>query len=154
MKLLLLASLVASSLLAPVWAEAPTPIDITASKLEVNQSASKATFTGNVVVTQGGLVLAAPTVVTSYAGGTLDTVTASGGVTITRTGSGGVAEKATGSTATYSPKAGNLTLTGAVTLQRGPSELSGDKLVYNLQTGNAVVTNSNGPVKARFVPGK
>ena len=148
MKLLLLASLVASSLLAPVWAEAPTPIDITASKLEVNQSASKATFTGNVVVTQGGLVLAAPTVVTSYAGGTLDTITASGGVTITRTGSGGVAEKATGSTATYSPKAGNITL------QRGPSELSGDKLVYNLQTGNAVVTNSNGPVKARFVPGK
>ncbi len=135
-------------------AAAKAPIDISAQKLEVNQSSSKAIFSGNVVVTQEGLILTAPVVTADYQGQGIQTVTASGGVTITRTGAGGVSEKATGTTAIYNPDAGNLVLTGAVTLTRGPSELSGDKLVYNLTTGNAVVTNSGGPVKARFVPGK
>ena len=147
----------ASLALVPAHAATQGPIDISAQKLEVNQSSSKAVFSGNVVVTQQGLTLTAPTVTADYAsqGGNsgIQTVTASGGVVITRTGAGGITEKATGSTAVYNPEAGNLTLIGAVTLVRGPSELSGDKLVYNLTTGNAVVTNSAGPVKARFVPG-
>ncbi len=133
-------------------------IDISAEKLEVNQTASKATFSGNVVVTQEGMTLTAPLVTADYKNQNstsgIQTVTASGGVTITRAGSNGVSEKATGTTATYNLDAGTLVLTGDVTLTRGPSQLSGDKLVYNLQTGNAVVTNSSGPVKARFVPNK
>ena len=137
-------------------AQSQAPVDITAQKLEVNQATGKATFSGNVVVTQQGLNLTAPLVTADYAGkgNTVQTVTASGGVVITRNGTGGITERATGTTAVYNPNGGSLILTGAVTLTRGPSELSGDKLVYNLQTGNAVVTNSQGPVKARFVPGK
>ncbi len=138
---------------APAWAQSGQPVDITSQKLEVDQAANTATFSGNVVVTQGSLTLNAPRVVAaSAAAGGVTAITASGGVTITRPGTAGISEKATGTTATYNPQAGTLTLTGAVTLTRGPSELSGDKLVYNLQTGNAVVTNSQGPVKARFVP--
>jgi lipopolysaccharide transport protein LptA len=61
-------------------------------------------------------------------------------------------ETATGTTAVYRPATQKLVLTGAVTLVRGPSQLSGDKLVYDIASGNAQVTNSGGPVKARFVP--
>ena len=154
MKSLLLTSLFATVLLSTAWAQNTQPVDITAAKLEVNQSANTATFSGNVVVTQGNLTLNAPRVVAASAkAGGVQAITASGGVTITRPGTAGTNETATGTTASYNPQAGTLTLTGAVTLTRGPSVLSGDKLVYNLQTGNAVVTNSQGPVKARFVPG-
>lgn len=155
---LLLTLLLAAGTGLPAHAATGGPIDITAQKLEVNQTSSKATFSGNVVVTQQGLVLTAPVVTADYAtqgdGSGIQTVTASGGVTITRNGAGGITEKATGTTAVYNPEAGTLVLSGAVTLVRGPSELAGDRLVYNLTTGNAVVTNSAGPVKARFVPGK
>lgn len=90
--------------LAPVHAAATGPIDISAQKLEVNQSSSKAVFSGNVVVTQEGLTLNAPTVTADYASqgsSGIKTVTAAGGVTITRNGANGVTEKATGSTAVY-----------------------------------------------------
>lgn len=141
-----------------VWADA-TPIDVTAQRLDVNQTNGTAVFSGSVVVTQGSLTLTAPKVSAEYAGSgkagnSIRNVVASGGVTITRAGAGNVAEKAVGDNAVYSPQDGQLVLTGAVTLTRGPSELSGDKLVYNLQSGNAVVTNSKGPVKARFVTGQ
>lgn len=159
MKTILLSTLLAATLVtsaASAQANAKAPVDITAQKLEVDQATGKAVFSGNVVVVQGGLTLTAPVVTADYAGqdNGIETVTATGGVTIVRNGTGGVSEKATGTTAVYNPQGGSLTLTGAVTLTRGPSELSGDKLVYNLTTGNAVVTNSTGPVKARFVPGQ
>lgn len=131
------------------------PVDITSRQLDVLQAKGLATFTGDVTVTQGGFTLNADKVVADYSGpgGDITSITATGNVIITRTGAGGTAEKATGSTATYLPDSQNLTLTGAVTLTRGPSQLSGDKLVYDIASGNARVTNSAGPVKARFVPG-
>lgn len=133
------------------------PVDITATRLDVEHLSGKAAFSGNVVVTQGTLTLKAPKLTADYstAGGSGDVkqLQATGGVVITRTGEGGVAETATGSTATYNPVAQTLVLTGpVVTLTRGPSTLEGDKLVYNIATGNAQVTSSAGPVKARFVP--
>lgn len=133
------------------------PVDISADKLDVQHLAGTAVFSGNVVVKQGGLTLTAPSLTAAYTaggkGGDLDSLTATGGVTITRAaGLGGATEEtATGTTATYTPASQRLVLTGVVTLTRGPSTLSGDKLVYNLATGNAQVTNSTGPVKARFV---
>lgn len=155
---LLLATWFLATFLVPGAFAQAAPIDITAQKLEVNQATSQATFSGDVVVVQQDLTLTAPQVIANYtSGGTgsgIQTVTATGGVTITRNGANGITEKAVGTTAIYNPQGGSLVLTGAVTLTRGPSQLSGDKLVYNLQTGNAVVTNSQGPVKARFVPGK
>lgn len=129
------------------------PVDITSSQLDVNQSGKTAIFSGNVVVTQGTFTLTAPKVVADYSGAGADikSIQATGGVTITRSGDG-ITEKATGATATYTPGARQLVLSGDVTLVRGPSQLSGDKLVYDMASGNARVTNSKGPVKARFVP--
>lgn len=153
---ILLALLFAVAIL-PVQAQSAGgngPVDITSSQLDVDQSGKTATFSGNVVVTQGTFTLTAPKVVADYSGPGSDikTIQATGGVAITRSGEG-VTEKAVGSTATYTPGARQLVLVGAVTLVRGPSQLSGDKLVYDMATGNARVTNSAGPVKARFVPG-
>lgn len=129
------------------------PVDITSQQLDVEQSKSLATFSGDVVVTQEGFVLKAPKVVADYSGGAdIKSITATGGVNIVRNGAGGVAETATGTTALYAPASQQIILTGDVTLTRGPSTLSGDKLVYDMASGNAHVTNSSGPVKARFVP--
>lgn len=133
------------------------PVDITSQRLDVQQAKGTATFSGNVVVTQGGFKLEAPKVTAetdSAKGGDIKSIVASGGVTITRPGQGGITEKATGTTASYTPGTQQLVLAGAVTLIRGPSQLSGDKLVYDIASGNARVTNSKGPVKARFVPQK
>lgn len=132
------------------------PVDITATQLEVQHTLGKAAFSGNVVVTQGDFTLKAPQLTADYnakgGGDSLKQLQATGGVTITRGGAGGMAETATGSVATYNPNAQKLVLTGpTVTLTRGPSTLVGDKLIYNIATGNAQVTNSSGPVKARFV---
>lgn len=137
------------------------PVDITSKQLDVQQAKGLATFTGDVVVKQAGFNLAAPVVTATYGangpkGSSSDVkdITASGGVTILHDGAGGVPEKAVGTTAVYTPGIQQVVLTGDVTLTRGPSQLSGDKLVYDLASGNARVTNSKGPVKARFVPGK
>lgn len=131
------------------------PVDITADQLDVEQAKGVATFTGNVLVKQQGFTLTAPKIVASYAksGGDIESIEATGGVVITRVGQGGITEKASGTTATYAPTKQQVTMAGAVTLIRGPSQLSGDRLVYDMATGNARVTNSKGPVKARFVPG-
>lgn len=155
MKTLFFALLLTISFLAPAAFAQNGPVDITSSQLDVEQAKGLATFTGNVVVTQTGFTLAAPKVVADYSGAKgatdIQSITATGGVTITRTG-GLVNEKATGTTALYSPVTKQVVLSGEVTLVRGPSSLSGDKLVYDMATGNARVTNSKGPVKARFVP--
>ncbi|RYG60831.1 MAG: lipopolysaccharide transport periplasmic protein LptA [Alphaproteobacteria bacterium] len=130
------------------------PVDITSKQLDVNQSGKTATFSGNVKVQQGTFTLTAPKVVADYSGSGADikTIQATGGVIITRVADGAT-EKAIGTTATYAPGARQLVLSGNVTLVRGPSQLSGDKLVYDMASGNARVTSSSGPVKARFVPG-
>lgn len=130
------------------------PVDITADQLDVHNAEGNAVFTGNVVVRQNTLTLTAPKLTVSYAkgGGDITQMQATGGATITRNTPGQAAEKATGSTATYNPSTQTLTMTDNVTLVRGPSTLSGDKLVYAIATGNAQVTSKGGPVKARFVP--
>lgn len=138
------------------------PVDITSQQLDVQQSKGTAVFTGNVVVVQSGFTLNAPTVTATYgdksdkanAAGGIQSIVATGGVVITRPAEGGLTEKAVGSTAIYNPVSQQVVISGDVTLTRGPSQLSGDKLVYDMATGNARVTNSKGPVKARFVPGK
>ncbi|NBV54652.1 MAG: lipopolysaccharide transport periplasmic protein LptA [Proteobacteria bacterium] len=139
-------------LAATTQAQSNQPVEITASQMEVQHTQGTATFTGNVVVTQGNLTLTAPQLTVSYQSqsGDVDTIRTTGLTTITR--SGATSEKATGTQAIYTPASQLLVLTGQVMLQRGPSQLSGDKLVYNIATGNAKVTNSSGPVKARFVP--
>lgn len=131
-----------------------TPVDITANSFEVLQNQGKAIFSGNVHAVQGNLTLEAPTVTVIYDNGghgDIKELRAEGGATISRSTT--PPEKAVGTTAVYTPASQQLELTGAVELTRGASTLAGDRLVYDIPSGNAKVTNSKGPVKARFTPG-
>jgi lipopolysaccharide export system protein LptA len=148
--LMLLGSLVAST----TFAQTAEPIRITANTLNVQHNAGKATFTGNVRLVQGPLILTANRLEARYNRG-LETLTATGNVQFERGAANaeGSSETARGENATYTPATQTLTLTGPeVVLQRGPSTLVGDKLVYNLATQMAQVTKQGGLVEATFIP--
>jgi lipopolysaccharide transport protein LptA len=145
-------------LATPAWTQ---PLNITAERLDVEHATGTATFRGKVKAIQSGdgFTLEADTLTISYATGKgaqgVNTITAKGQVVIARAGI--PPEKATGDTAIYTPgsngKNGQIILTGkTVSLNRGPSRLTGDRLVYNLQTQQATVTNSQGAVSATFIP--
>lgn len=134
-----------------VVAQSREPIQITAQELTVQHAKGVASFTGNVKVVRTDFTLTANRLEAQYGNAGIDELTARGQVVITRTGA--VPETAMGEVATFSPKANTLTLTGAVVeLKRGPSTLKGDRLVYNLTTQQARVTNQGGPVQATFTP--
>ncbi len=131
-----------------VMAAGAEPIGITAQSLSVQQAQGTAQFNGQVKVVQGTLTLTANTLNVRFST-SLDELTATGNVKLVR----GTTESASGAQAVFNPQLQTLVLTGPrVTLQRGPSLLVGDKLVYNLATEEAKLTNQGGPVQATFTP--
>lgn len=134
-----------------VWSQTATPIQITANSLLVEHARGQASFEGNVKVVRADLTLTANQLDAAYSKTGLGELTARGNVVIVRNGT--VPETAQGTTAVFNPATNILTLTGPkVTLKRGPSQLQGDKLVYNLNTQQARVTQQGGPVQAVFTP--
>lgn len=118
------------------------PVEVTSDLLEVNQVAGTAIFTGNVVVVQGPMRLAAAKIDVIYArapDGTVDTstvdhMTATGGVTMT-TGT----EAAESQEAIYRPVQGEVVMTGNVLLTQGGNTIAGPKLTVNLDSGTGVM---------------
>lgn len=133
------------------WAQEVAPIRITAATLDVDHANGQANFEGNVKVVRADLTLTAERLEARYGEAGLGELTARTNVVITRNGA--VPETATGAVAVFNPATNTLTLTGPqVTLTRGPSRLQGDKLIYNLSTQQARVTQQGGPVQATFTP--
>ena len=122
------------------------PVDIQADSLSVNQETQTAQFTGNAVVSQGGLTLAADeiTVIYSEDGSEIASVDAKGNVAFSNT-----LEKASSDAATYQVDSGDLTMTGSVLLIQGVSEISGNRLQVNILTN---VAEMSGNVRTRLVP--
>lgn len=126
------------------------PVEVTADQLKVNQSDGTATFTGNVIVGQGRMRLAAPTVRVEYDKGTqpagrrISRLFASGGVTFT-TGT----ETARAERAVYTVKTGLVDLTGQVILTQGQNAMSGNRLVIDLTRGTG---DMQGRVQTIFNP--
>jgi lipopolysaccharide export system protein LptA len=113
------------------------PVDVAADRIEVQDRADRAIFSGNVVVRQADLSLNAPrlTVAYSNAGGIeIERIDASGGV-IVRSPS----ETARGQYAIYDLDSRLITVIGGVTLTRGQSRVSGGRLVIDLRSGRAVM---------------
>lgn len=109
------------------------PVEITADRLEANQAAGTAVFTGNVVVGQGPLRLTAPRVEVIYAiddGSRMDRVLASGGVTVA---SG--PDAAEGQEAVYTLADSTIVLTGNVLLTQGATTMAGQRFTANLADG-------------------
>lgn len=123
------------------------PVQVDADQLSVSQTDGSATFSGNVVVTQGNMRLQAAKVTIRYSADrkAIESLIAEGGVTLAAG-----TDAATAETAEYLPDSGDLTLSGKVVLTQGQAAISGEKLVLSLKSGLGTMT---GRVTTIFTPG-
>jgi len=123
------------------------PVEVKAESLTVNQTDGSATFTGNVLVGQGEMRLAAQTVRVEYAadGKSIAKLHATGGVTLASN-----SDAAESDEAVYAVDAGTVLMTGNVLLTQGPSAIAGQKLLIDLKAGTG---RMEGGVSTVFSPG-
>ncbi len=113
------------------------PVDVAADRIEVQDRADRAIFSGNVEVRQGSLQLSTARLTVAYA--------SAGGIEINRLeASGGVllrspSETARSQFAIYDLDRRLVTMIGGVTLTRGQSHVQGGRLVLDLESGRAVM---------------
>lgn len=137
------------------------PINIAADKLDYFDKEQKAVYSGNVVVVQGETRMNASVLTIMFdrkadggkkngqnsANSQLKWMKGAGPITIVNKDQIGV-----GDSLEYDKVKNKFSLVGNVTLSQGENVTKGDELVYDLQTGQAVVS-SRGRVKSRIVPG-
>lgn len=109
------------------------PVDFDAGRIELQDRQNRVLLSGNVIVTQAGLRVNSQRMLVNYSDGgslSISRITATGGVTVTRGN-----ESAVGDVAIYDFNRRIITLAGNVRLRRGGDNLSGGRLVIDLQTG-------------------
>lgn len=124
------------------------PVEITADVLSINQKASTAIFTGNVLVIQGELRLSADEMLVEYLQGDkskIDKLHASGHVLLATSTEAAEAQKAT-----YSMTNRQIEMTGDVLLTQKDTAIAGQKLVIDLTSGTGKM---EGRVKTVLQPG-
>lgn len=111
-------------------------VEATSDALTIDQDTGTAVFTGNVIIAQGALRLAADKVDVLYSEETGDIVqlTATDNVVVTT-----ATDAAEAQTAVYDVAAGIVTLTGDVLLTQGRSAISADRMVLDVDTGTATI---------------
>ena len=134
---------------------ADAPIDVAADRIEVQDRSDRAVFAGNVQVRQASLTLDTARLTVAYTSGggiQIRRLDASGGVTVKSP-----SETARGNFGIYDLDRKLITLVGAVQLNRGGSQINGQRLTIDLNTGRAVVDGgpagvgqSGGRVTGRF----
>ncbi len=122
------------------------PVEISADSLSVNQQDGTAVFSGNVIVGQGEMRLAAGEIRVAYGadGKTIETLFATGGVTIAN-----ATDAAEAREAVYQVTTGEVVMSGDVLLTQGQNAITGQKLRLNLKSGTGVM---EGRVTTTFVP--
>ena len=135
--------------------DSDAPIDVSSDRIEVQERADRALFVGNVQVRQASLTLTTErlTVAYSSSGGIqIDRLDAAGGVVVRSP-----SETARGNFGIYDLDRKLITLIGAVQLSRGGSQINGQRLTIDLDSGRAVVDGgpagvgqSGGRVTGRF----
>lgn len=139
--LLLSALLVATPLVAQtninlggITTDPSAPVEVAADSLSVDQDTGTAIFEGNVVIGQGELRISAgrAQVVYDSASGDIASFEASGGVTFATS-----TEAAEAQSASYDLVNGQLVMTGEVLLTQGASALSADRMIIDVESGNA-----------------
>ena len=155
------------------------PIEITADRLDVDQTKKRAVFGGNVNAVQGNVHLAAQVLTVFYddasdsaaavaagtpasaaanaqpssdvagAGGRIKRMEVTGGVHVSSP-----TEIATGDKGIYDMEGGTITLVGNVIVMRGENVLRGSRLSIDVASGKSNLEGSeqNGRVKGLFVP--
>jgi lipopolysaccharide export system protein LptA len=128
------------------------PVDVAADRIEVQDRADRAIFSGNVDARQGNLRMTAARLTVAYANNSgiqIQRLEASGGVTL-RTPS----ETATSSFAIYDLDRRIVTMIGGVRLVQGANRVQGGRLVLDLDSHRAVMDGgtgaSGGRVTGRF----
>jgi lipopolysaccharide export system protein LptA len=149
------------------------PISVEADKLVYFEKELKATYSGNVVAIQGDSKLTCSTL-TIY----MEKSAPAGGPAPAKTPEAGGApgatpqsskmrhmdcagpvtmvsktQTATGDSGAYDKPSNTVTLDGHVTLSDGHNVTKGDKLVYDLNTGQATVGGGHGRTTGLFIPG-
>lgn len=132
-----------------------SPVDVEADRIEVQDRADRAVFSGNVVARQENMTLNAGRLTVAYSrkGGGVDIerLDASGGVQVRSP-----SETARGDFAVYDLNQRVITVIGNVQLTQGGNLVRGGRLVINLDTGRAVMDGrgvsgaSGGRVSGRF----
>ena len=131
------------------------PVDVSADRIEVQDRVDRAVFVGNVRVRQAELALDTARLTVAYSSGDgiqIERLDAAGGVTVRSP-----SETARGSFGVYDLNRKLITLIGDVQLNRGGSQVNGQRLVIDLETGRAVidggapgVSGGGGRVTGRF----
>ncbi|MFN7003683.1 MAG: LptA/OstA family protein [Roseinatronobacter sp.] len=109
------------------------PVEIRSDQLQVDNTTGETVFSGNAVLGQGDMRIAAPLIRIVYApqdGNRIQRLEASGGVTLVTP-----QEAAEAESAVYEVIAGTVAMRGSVILTQGPNVLSGDRLDVNVRTG-------------------
>ncbi|MGY6697824.1 MAG: LptA/OstA family protein [Roseinatronobacter sp.] len=109
------------------------PVEVTADELQVNNATGETVFSGNAVLGQGDMRIAAQEIRIIYAAsenGRIQRLEASGGVTFVT-----AEEAAEARSAVYEVAQGRVTMRGSVILTQGPNILSGDSLDVDIGTG-------------------
>ena len=140
----------ALALAAPLVAQAlknhntNAPVDVDADRIEVQDRADRAIFSGSVHVTQAELTLDAARLTVAYAnrqgndgGVQIERLDAAGGVVVKSP-----SETARGQYAIYDLNRRQITMLGGVTLDQGGNTVRGGRLVIDLDSGRAVVDGS------------
>ncbi len=116
---------------------ADAPIDVASDRIEVQDRADRAVFSGNVKVRQAELTLDTQRLTLAYTTGDgvdIKRLDASGGVVVRSP-----TETARGNFGIYDLDRKLITLIGAVQLNRGGSQINGQRLTIDLTSGRAVV---------------
>lgn len=119
------------------------PVDVAADRIEVQDRADRAVFSGDVEVTQADMTLNAARLTVAYSndrGIQIERLDASGGVVLRSP-----SETARGQFAIYDLNSKVITMLGQVTLTRGASHVNGGRLVLDLNSGRAVMDGGNAP---------
>jgi len=113
------------------------PVDVSSDRIEVQDRADRAIFSGNVVAKQDQLTLSTDRLTVAYSskgGIQIDRLDAAGGVQVRSP-----SETARGDFGVYDLDRKLITLIGNVQLQRSGSQVSGNRLTIDLDSGRAVI---------------
>lgn len=119
------------------------PVDVAADRIEVQDRADRAIFSGNVVVRQAELTLTAARLTVAYSSGggvELRRIDATGGVTVRSP-----SETARGNVGIYDLERRIITLIGDVSLVQRDARVNGGRLTIDLDSGRAVMDGGGPP---------
>ena len=130
------------------------PMDIEASRSDCGLGANATcTLSGNVIITQGSLRVVSARAVISQNNGNPSRAQLSGGVTLQQDMDDGDRIQAVAANVDYDMQSEVMVLTGNVTINQRRGSLSGQRVVYNLKTGQIESGgDGGGRVRMRILP--